>query len=185
MVEVEGDGELVRRIAARAENAHAAEAELCRRLAPRARLYGLRHLHDEEQARDLAQAVLLGLLEAVRGGRVQDPDRIDRFMLGTCRNVASRMREIDARATPTEEALLDVVAVVARDELIDVDTLVRCLAALDTRARLVVELSFHEQRSADEIALKLAITPGNVRVLRHRAVAQLRRCLDDCGEGIR
>jgi RNA polymerase sigma-70 factor (ECF subfamily) len=182
MVEVEGDGQLVRRIAAGTEDARDAEAELCRRFGPRARLFGLRHLRDEERARDLAQTVLLALLVAVRSDRVQNPDQVDRFVLGTCRNVAFRMREIDARAAPTEDAQLDVVAVMPPAELIDTDALVRCLAALDGRARIVVELSFQEQKSADEIARQLNTTPGNVRVLRHRAVAQLRRCLDDCTE---
>jgi hypothetical protein len=40
------------------------------------------------------------------------------------------------------------------------------------------KLSFNEERSAEEIAARLETTPGNVRLLRHRAVAQLRRCLD-------
>ena len=61
------DGELVRLIAAGAADAPAAEAELCRRFAPRIRLYGLRHLRDEDRARDLVQAVLLAVLQAARG----------------------------------------------------------------------------------------------------------------------
>jgi RNA polymerase sigma-70 factor (ECF subfamily) len=172
MVEAEGDGELVRRIAAGSEDARTAEAELCRRFAPRARLYGLRHLRDEDRARDLAQAVLLGLLEAVRGGRVRNPDQVDRFVLGTCRHVASRMREIDARAEPVDALQIDVLTFTpSRDETIDTPALVRCLAALDPRARAVVEMSFSEEISAHEIAAVLETTAGNVRVLRHRAVS--------------
>jgi RNA polymerase sigma-70 factor (ECF subfamily) len=178
MVEVEENGQLVRRVAARATDAREAEAELCRRFAPRARLYGLRHLRNEDRARDLSQAVLLALVEAVRDGRVQNPDHVDRFVLGTCRHVAARMREIDARATPTDHAQLDRIALPPEAEMISTPTLVRCLAALDLRTRTIVELSFREQKSAHEIAARLETTPGNVRVLRHRAVAQLRRCLD-------
>ena len=92
------DAELVRAIAARADDAPAAEAELCRRFAPRIRLYGLRHLRDEDRAADLVQAVLLAVLQAARAGRIADPDRVDRFMLGTSRNVALRMRETDGRS---------------------------------------------------------------------------------------
>jgi RNA polymerase sigma-70 factor, ECF subfamily len=181
MGDVEEDGELVRRIAGRAPGARDAEAELCRRFAPRARLFGLRHLRDEERARDLCQGVLLALLEAARCGRVQDPDRVDRFVLGTCRNVAARMREVESRARPTDVAGLDVASFTIDEELIDTRALVRCLAALDLRAKMIVQLSFREQSSADEIAVKLATTPGNVRVLRHRAVADLRRCLAESG----
>jgi RNA polymerase sigma-70 factor (ECF subfamily) len=39
-------------------------------------------------------------------------------------------------------------------------------------------MSFNEERPSDEIAALLALSPGNVRVLRHRAIAALRRCLD-------
>ena len=39
-------------------------------------------------------------------------------------------------------------------------------------------LSFNEERPSDEIATRLAISTANVRVVRHRAIAALRRCLD-------
>lgn len=172
------DGDLVRRIAGRSEGARPAEAELCRRFLGRARLYGLRHLRSEERARDLAQIVMLAVLEAIRGGRVEDPERVDRFILGTCRNAAQRMRERDARTPPTEDGDIDVVAFVPEVESIDTGALVRCLTALEPRARSVIHLSFHEERSGEEIAATLQTTVGNVRVLRHRAVADLRRCID-------
>jgi RNA polymerase sigma-70 factor (ECF subfamily) len=63
--------------------------------------------------------------------------------------------------------------------------LARCLAELDGRGRSVVFLSFNEGKAADEIGATLGTTAGNVRVVRHRAVAQLRRCMDDCKEAAR
>ena len=102
-------------------------------------------------------------------------------MLGTCRNLALQARRADARATPTEPADLDLIAALPADDRIaplDADALYRCLFKLDARARSVVYLSFGREKSADDIARALATTPGNVRVVRHRAVAQLRRCLD-------
>jgi RNA polymerase sigma-70 factor (ECF subfamily) len=62
--------------------------------------------------------------------------------------------------------------------MIDTGSLVRCLAALDARAKTIVRRSFHDDRTAEDIARELQTTAGNVRVLRHRAIAQLRRCLD-------
>jgi hypothetical protein len=50
------NAELVSRIASRDPGARDAEAELCRRFAPRAQLYGRRHLRDADGARDLAPA---------------------------------------------------------------------------------------------------------------------------------
>jgi len=71
-VRAAADGDLARR-AGRPGRDAAAEGELCRRFAPRIRLYGLKHLRDEERARDLVQSVLLVVLEAVRAGRVDEP----------------------------------------------------------------------------------------------------------------
>jgi len=171
------DGELIRLIAAGAKDAPAAEAELCRRFAPRIRLYGLRHLRNEDRARDLVQAVLLAVLQAARAGRIADPDRADRFMLGTSRNVAQRMRDGDKR-TAGDEGLEQVAAPAAGHEHVDIAALSRCMGTLDERGRRVVMLSFNDDRPSEEIASLLAISTGNVRVLRHRAIAALRRCLD-------
>jgi RNA polymerase sigma-70 factor (ECF subfamily) len=54
-----------------------------RRLAPRVRLYGLRHLRDRHAAADLVQQVLLMTLERLRAGKVREPERIASFVLGT------------------------------------------------------------------------------------------------------
>ena len=54
------DSDLVRQIGT---GDREAEAELYRRMAPRIRLYGLRHLRNEHGADDLVQQVLLTTLE--------------------------------------------------------------------------------------------------------------------------
>jgi RNA polymerase sigma-70 factor (ECF subfamily) len=177
------DGVLVGRIA-RCDGAREAEAELCRRFAPRVRLYGLRHLRSEDRAADLVQGVLLAFLEAARAGRIEDHDHVDHFVLGICRNTALRVREKEGRTEPTEQAKLDVAAFEPDVERIDSGALVRCMSKLDARSRTVVVMSFHAETSTDEIAGLLETTSGNVRVLRHRALAQLRRCLDGA-EGAR
>ncbi len=170
------DAEVVRCIASRGSDAREAEAELCRRFGTRIHLYGLRHLRDPERARDLVQTVLLGVLVAAREGRVSDPERIDRFVLGTCRNVVARVRETDARAEP-RSSLDEIVA--PEVERVDLAALMGCYGRLDLRGRTVIMLSFREGRSAADVAAALGTTAANVRVLRHRAVAALRRCLDD------
>jgi RNA polymerase sigma-70 factor (ECF subfamily) len=174
------DDELVRQVGSGGANARNAETTLCRRFAPRIRLYGLRHLRDEDGARDLVQTVLLGMLEATRAGRVKEPDRFERFVLGMCRNVVLRMRERGTRTQPVpDERLAEIVAEVAEAaELLDKNVLVRCFDALDVRAKKVLMLSFQDERSAEEIAAQLATTAGNVRVVRHRALTALRHCLD-------
>lgn len=168
------DGALIQRIAAGGEIGRAAEVELFRRFAPRVRLYGLRHLRDEERARDLVQAVMLAVIEAARAGRVKELDKVDRFVLGTARNTTLRVREVEGRRRELafEEAFEPSTA------LVDGAALMRCVGKLEERARAVLVLSFMEEQPAEEIAAFLSTTAGNVRVMRHRALQAVRTCLD-------
>jgi RNA polymerase sigma-70 factor (ECF subfamily) len=180
MRDEETDGTLVRRIGARATGSMIAERRLCARFAPRIRLYGLRHLRDDDRARDLVQTVLIAVIEAARNGRIEDPDRTDRFVLGVCRNTVLRVREVEGRTRPVEDAdLASLVADAPLEPLAHLAALLRCLQALDERAQEVVSLSFQADLPPDEIAQRMSTSPGNVRVLRHRAIAALRKCLDD------
>ncbi len=183
MIESVADGDLVQRIAQQG-GARDAEAELCRRFAPRVRLYGLRHLRSEDRAADLVQGVLLAVLEAARAGRIEATEHVDRFILGTCRNIAQRVRDREARSTPADMAELERHAggVEHSFERVDVAALLSCLRKLDARGRTVVLLSFQAESGAEEIARLMETSVGNVRVLRHRALASLRGCLDGPGD---
>src|SRR4051794_13336267 len=69
-----------------------AERAICHRFAERIRAYGMRHLRNESAAKDLVQVVLLAVLQALREGRVADPERLDAYVSGTCRNAAMDLR---------------------------------------------------------------------------------------------
>lgn len=175
------DAELARRIAARGEDAAAHEAELCRRFLNRARLYGLKHLRfDVTAAEDLAQQVMMGVIEALRAGRVEDPERIDRFVLGTCRNVAHMIRRDRVRLTETRRRLQGEVGAVVSPpwELVTSRRVEDCLGTLAPRESRILQRLFQEGSTPAEIAGELGLTAGNVRVIRHRAVARLRECVD-------
>jgi RNA polymerase sigma-70 factor (ECF subfamily) len=178
------DEDLVQWIADADPRREAAEVVLCRRFAPRIRLYGLKHLRDADQTRDLTQTVLVALLRAARERRIDDPQRVARFVFGTSRNTVARMRKQAARVPlATDEAVAELAAV--PPPTIELNALFACLAKLEQRASQVVMMSFLEQRSADEIAVALASRPGNIRVIRHRALGFLRQCLDAEGGTLR
>ena len=154
----------------------AAEAEFCRRFAPRVRLYGLRHLRDRHAAADLVQQVLMMTLERLRAGKLRDPERLASFVLGTCRMVVMDQR----RGVARRGALLETYGVAEEafepeePRAFEREKLVACLAALSERERSVVIASFFEEESAKELNL----TAGNVRVIRHRALGKLRACME-------
>src|SRR6188508_1195208 len=101
------DADLARAVAARGPgSAEAAETELYRRFAPRVRLYGLRHLRDEEAARDLVQQVMLVTIEKLRGGSVRDVDQIASFVLGVSRSMVKDLRRLEWRREKLREAFM-------------------------------------------------------------------------------
>jgi RNA polymerase sigma-70 factor, ECF subfamily len=171
------DGALARAVAeAQAGQATAAESELYRRFAPRVRLYGLRHLRDRGAADDLAQQVMLVVIERLRGGEVRDPDQIASFVLGTSRMVAVGLRRTEARREHIRDRFESrEPAVVCIDEAaMDGARLGPCLAAVKERERTILLLTFYAEKGAGEIAAALGMTPGAVRVSRQRALAAMR-----------
>lgn len=173
-----GDGRLAARVAAGAGADRDAERELCRRFAPRVRLYGLRHLREDSAAADLVQEVLLTVLERLRAGAVREPDRLASFVLGACRLAASeRRRGAARRAELLDRFGPDLAAREPERPRLDVERLERCLEGLAPRERAVLQLTFYAERASGEIAAELELTPGNVRVVRHRALAHLSACM--------
>ena len=155
-----------------------AEAILFRRFAPRIRLYGLCHLRDEAKADDLVQHVMVLLIENLRAGRVREPERLASFVLGSCRMVVLDLKRGDGR----RQRLLDHYGLPSETPSdtsteLDLERLRNCVEKLPFRERTVAILSFYAERSSDEIARELTMTPGNVRVVRHRALGHLQGCM--------
>lgn len=171
--------ELARRIAAGANEAKEAEAQLYRRLAPRVRLYGRKHLRDDHAAADFAQQVLLMTIQKLRAGQLREPERVISFVFGMCRMVAMDLRRGQLRRERLlEQYGLDLtIADASVAPQLDRDRLAACLDRLSERERSVMLMTFYEDRQADEVAGLLGLTAGNVRVIRHRALGRLRNCM--------
>lgn len=178
------DGALARRItAAGPRGAAAAEAELYRRLAPRVRLYGRKHLRDEQAAADLVQQVLLMTLERLREGKLREPERLASFVFGMCRMVVLDLRRTQARrerliTTYREDVPAADPSTAPR---LDHDRLLHCLEQLPERERSVLVMTFYEDAAAQTVASTLGLSEGNVRVVRHRGLQHLRECVTGGG----
>ena len=180
------DGELARAVAAARtpDASEAAESELYRRFAPRVRLYGLRHLRDEAAAWDLMQQVMLLTIEKLRRGDVRDPDQIASFVLGTSRTMAISVRRKEVRRERLREVFWHQDIVRSEDVPpyrtyydIYIERLEHCLTQLTDRERSVMYLTFYAESGAAAVAAEVGVSEGNVRVIRHRAVAKLRECV--------
>jgi RNA polymerase sigma-70 factor, ECF subfamily len=177
---LEDEVELARTIASCAPGqARDAEARLYRRLAPRVRLYGLRHLRDDHAAADLVQQVLLRTIEKLRAGELREPERLVSFVFGVCRMTVLDLRRSHAR----HDRLLQrygpdlAIADASVAPRLDHERVARCLERLPERERTVLLLTFYEERPADEVGGALGLSAGNVRVIRHRGLGRLRDCV--------
>ena len=170
------DADLVRQIEV---NDREAEAELFRRMAPRIRLYGLRHLRDQSAADDLVQQVLITVLEALRARRLRDPDRLTSFVLGTCRmTVLDLRRNRQRRERLLEQFGPDTLAPVPPPmPRLDQERLAHCVQKLKERERAVIVMTFYDEQTGADVARFLGASEANVRVIRHRAIGQLRDCM--------
>ena len=170
------DAELVRRIGA---GDREAEGELFRRMAPRIYLYGLRHLRDAAASEDLTQQVLITTLEALRAGRLREPEKLASFVLGTCRMMVLDLRR---NAQRKEHLLNQYGADLGRAAPLSTpnlysDQLRRCVKNLNERERTVVVMTFYDEQAGADVASLLGISEANVRVIRHRALHRLRECM--------
>ena len=157
-----------------------AEREVCGRLLPAIRAFARRRLRGAS-AEDFAQDVLLLLVEALRDGRIQQPEHVSSFALGICRNLAREGARLTERRqllmetygfTEPELAVLGAPLEVRREHLED------CYSQLTERARSVLRATFCNDDDDREIAEAVGITAANVRVIRHRTLAALRSCLE-------
>ena len=179
-LEAVSDEALARRIAGGlSESMDAEVTELYRRFAPRVRLYGRRHLQNDAAADDLTQEVLLLTIERLRRGEVRKPEEIGSFILGTSRMMAQSERRVARRREALTTRFMDTTVETAASSFASLDAprVAACLRDLAERDRLVVLLTYYADREAPRIAEDLGVSPGAVRVIRHRAMARLRDCV--------
>ena len=124
---------------------------MCRTFAPRIRLYGLRHLRDEQAADDLTQQALLILIESLRAGKVREPEKLASFVFGTCRMLVLEIRRGGARRARLLEQYRQPL-ITEPEPALDLDQLSDCLARLAERERSVVLMTFYDERSSEAVS---------------------------------
>ena len=60
---------------------------------------------------------------------------------------------------------------------LDSEKLRRCVQNLKERERTVVVMTFYDEQTGADLAAFLGVSEANVRVIRHRAIHQLRECM--------
>ena len=136
------------------------------------------------EASDVAQETLLRTLEALRAGRIHDISAIPAFLFQTARHICmhrARSGQRESRALRRFAANADSIsdhplASLIREQQKDAVRL--ALGRLTTDDRSLLEMSYGEELDTAEIARRLGISEGAVRVRRHRAIRRLAEALN-------
>jgi RNA polymerase sigma-70 factor (ECF subfamily) len=170
-----------RRVAGSAPgDARDAEAELYRLLAPRARRFGLRHLRDADAAADLMQHVMTLTIEHLRSGQLREPERVLSFVLGACRLTVMDQRRGERRREDLLQRYADALTIADLHVAprCDHERVADCLERLGERERSVLVMTFFDEQPSESVGQQLGCSAGNVRVIRHRGMDKLRRCVE-------
>jgi RNA polymerase sigma-70 factor, ECF subfamily len=110
---------------------------------------------------------------------VRRPEEIGSFILGTSRMMAQNERRVARRREALTTRFMETTVETAASSFASLDAprVAACLRDLAERDRLVVLLTYYADREAPRIAEDLGVSPGAVRVIRHRAMAHLRDCV--------
>ena len=155
------------------------EPELVDRFWDRLRLFAFRQLSDAGAAEDVAQETLRRVIEALRAGRVDNPAALPGFVFQTARHIClqhhrSRGREARALARLSDpyqrEGPEPLAELIGEERAAQVRVALGRLADAD---RQLLQWLYFEQRDPAEVARDLEVTPGALRVRRHRALARL------------
>ncbi|HWH51226.1 MAG TPA: sigma-70 family RNA polymerase sigma factor [Gemmatimonadaceae bacterium] len=164
-----------------------AESVLVARFWERIRLFATRRLRDVASAEDVAQETIRRVIEALRAGRVQDLDALPGFVFQTARHIClQRMRSSGRENRAMERMAADSSeASEAPDVLTALVSAERCaavraaLASLDPPDRELLELLYYEAVDSADVAARLGISAGALRVRKHRAVRRLSELLGE------
>ena len=164
-----------------AASAESLELELTPRFAGRLRVYAARRLWDRAAAEEVAQEVLRRVIEALREGRLEKPESLAGFVYATAQHVCLlRLRSAGREARALQRVALDRSgSAAAADPLAEliagerIAALRRGLEKLAGGDRELLRMIYFEYLESREVARRLAVSEGALRVRKHRALKRL------------
>ena len=161
------------------------ESDLAKRFWDRIRLFALRRLRDAAAAEDVAQEVLRRVLEALRADRLRNPAALPGFVFQTAHHVVLQQhrgtgREVRAlqrmhsgaeRAAAPADSLTLLISEERRQAVR------AALDRMDAGDRDLLISLYQDHAEPVQVAARLAITPGALRVRKHRALKRLAELL--------
>lgn len=156
-------------------------ASLSERCRGRLVLFAARRLRgDRMAAEDVVQDAFRTVLEALRSGRIRDPEALPAFAYETVKNLCMHHGRSAGRQASTLERFAIAPPTAAPDDVltnvINEQRRQAVRAAVDRLEpddRRMLEMTYVEARTSDDIGRELGLTAVAVRVRRHRALQRL------------
>ena len=163
------------------------EAATLDRLRERLRLFAARRLRNWAEAEDVVQEALRRAIEAEEAGKIQNLAALPAFLFQTVVHICqhrslSAGREAKALKVmafqppaPADESADPLESMITEEQRRNV---LRAMERLGAGDRELLDLSYADALDAAEIGRRLGLSPGNVRVRRHRALRRLCELMD-------
>jgi len=158
-----------------------AEEELVQRFYRKVLVMAVVRVGDRQAALDIAQETMIGVLEALRQGRVNDHQHIAGYVHGTARNLINNHFRVRAR-TKTEGVVLDgevaqgdpeqLAAERERMEMVE-----RALAELKPDDRDILRMTLVDGLKPGEIAARTGLPSEVIRKRKSRACKRLQQVI--------
>lgn len=156
------------------------ETDLVRQFRERLRLFALRRLRDSAAAEDVAQETLRRVLEACRAGKVENPTALPAFVFQTAQHICLqhfRSSSREGRALlrlsgegPSQKQAHPLSSLIDDERR---EAVRQVLAQLSAEDQELLRMVYYEGVDTNALAAKLGVTPGALRVRKHRALARM------------
>jgi len=140
--------------------------------------------YDEARAWEVVGSYELDVMtltiEQLRGGQMREPERVLSFVLGACRLTVMDQRRGERRREELLQRYADALPIADLQiaPRLDHARVADCLERLPERERSVLVMTFFDDQPSEAVGQQLGCSAGNVRVIRHRGIDKLRRCVD-------
>jgi RNA polymerase sigma-70 factor, ECF subfamily len=155
-----------------------AEAALYEKYSAKVYYLALRESKSSHDAEDVRAETFLRVIQAVRGNLVRSAEALPAFILGVTRNV---LRELYVRRRQAGDDISNAAAnlTISSHEHFFLDREVqlaieRTIQKLKSRERTILHMCFYEELPTEEIARRMNIAPGRVRLVKSRALKHFR-----------
>ncbi|HUJ15542.1 MAG TPA: sigma-70 family RNA polymerase sigma factor [Thermoanaerobaculia bacterium] len=160
--------------------AEAVSTELHERYWKRLCIFAARRLRDRSAAEDVAQETLRRVIEALRENKIEKLEALPAFVFQTARNIClhhgrsarrqegALLRFRSGMATASDDDPLLTLVDEARAEEVR-----RALEQLDAGDRQLLRLLYVDGLKTSDIARRLGVDAGTLRVRKHRALKRL------------